>query len=132
MQDSKEILGGYRYILVRTFGSMNSALIRYINIFSDTSANIKYAVQKRIVLELAVIKLCKPEMETDYSALLDRVRVLEQKLENGAAGSVVSGNNNGEGSSASAGVTALAGEAVQGAGAVCHHRNCSIKNSVQD
>ena len=89
------------------------ALIRYINIFSDTSANIKYAVQKRIVLELAVIKLCKPEMETDYSALLDRVRVLEQKLENGAAGSVVSGNNNGEGSSASAGVTALAGEAVQ-------------------
>ena len=94
------------------------ALIRYINIFSDTSANIKYAVQKRIVLELAVIKLCKPEMETDYSALLDRVRVLEQKLENGAAGSVVSGNNNGEGSSGSAGVTALAGEAVQGAGAV--------------
>lgn len=94
------------------------ALIRYINIFSDTSANIKYAVQKRIVLELAVIKLCKPEMETDYSALLDRVRVLEQKLENGAAGSVVTGNNNGEGSSASAGVTASAGEAVQGAGAV--------------
>ena len=94
------------------------ALIRYINIFSDTSANIKYAVQKRIVLELAVIKLCKPEMETDYSALLDRVRVLEQKLENGATGSVVTGNNNGEGSSASAGVTASAGEAVQGTGAV--------------
>lgn len=94
------------------------ALIRYINIFSDTSANIKYAVQKRIVLELAVIKLCKPEMETDYSALLDRVRVLEQKLENGAAGSVVSGNNNGEGNSALAGVTASTGDAVQGTGAV--------------
>lgn len=93
------------------------ALIRYINIFSDTSANIKYAVQKRIVLELAVIKLCKPEMETDYSALLDRVRVLEQKLESGAAGSVVAGNN-GVGSSVSAGVTASASEAVQGAGAV--------------
>lgn len=93
------------------------ALIRYINIFSDTSANIKYAVQKRIVLELAVIKLCKPEMETDYSALLDRVRVLEQKLESGAAGLVVAGNN-GIGSSVSEGVTASAGEAVQGAGAV--------------
>lgn len=93
------------------------ALIRYINIFSDTSVNIKYAVQKRIVLELAVIKLCKPEMETDYSALLDRVRVLEQKLESGAAGSVVAGNN-GIGSSVSEGVTASAGEAVQGAGAV--------------
>ena len=93
------------------------ALIRYINIFSDTSANIKYAVQKRIVLELAVIKLCKPEMETDYSALLDRVRVLEQKLENGAAGLVVAGNN-GIGSSVSEGVTASAGATVQGAGAV--------------
>ncbi|MBS6443786.1 MAG: DNA polymerase III subunit gamma/tau [Clostridium sp.] len=93
------------------------ALIRYINIFSDTSANIKYAVQKRIVLELAVIKLCKPEMETDYSALLDRVRVLEQKLESGATGSVVAGNN-GIGSSVSEGVTASAGATVQGAGAV--------------
>lgn len=93
------------------------ALIRYINIFSDTSANIKYAVQKRIVLELAVIKLCKPEMETDYSALLDRVRVLEQKLESGAAGLVVAGNN-GIGSSVSEGVTASAGAIVQGAGAV--------------
>ena len=93
------------------------ALIRYINIFSDTSANIKYAVQKRIVLELAVIKLCKPEMETDYSALLDRVRVLEQKLESGSAGLVVAGNN-GIGSSVSEGVTASAGATVQGAGAV--------------
>ena len=93
------------------------ALIRYINIFSDTSVNIKYAVQKRIVLELAVIKLCKPEMETDYSALLDRVRVLEQKLESGAAGSVVAGNN-GIGSSVSEGVTASAEATVQGAGAV--------------
>lgn len=93
------------------------ALIRYINIFSDTSVNIKYAVQKRIVLELAVIKLCKPEMETDYSALLDRVRVLEQKLESGSAGLVVAGNN-GIGSSVSEGVTASAGATVQGAGAV--------------
>lgn len=93
------------------------ALIRYINIFSDTSANIKYAVQKRIVLELAVIKLCKPEMETDYGALLDRVRVLEQKLESGVAGLVVAGNN-GIGSSVSEGVTASAGATVQGAGAV--------------
>ena len=64
-----------------------------------------------------MIKLCKPEMETDYSALLDRVRVLEQKLESGAAGSVVAGNN-GIGSSVSEGVTASAEATVQGAGAV--------------
>ncbi len=58
-------------------------IIRYINVFSDTGANIKYAAQKRVVLELAVIKLCKPEMETDYDSLLDRIRVLEKKLEQG-------------------------------------------------
>ena len=92
-------------------------LIRYINIFSDTSANIKYAVQKRIVLELAVIKLCKPEMETDYSALLDRVRVLEQKLENGTAGSTTAGNGI-DTSTAVAGVTASTGVAVHGIGVV--------------
>ncbi len=56
-------------------------LMRYINIFADCSSNIKYASQKRVVLELAVIRLCRPEMDTDYSALLDRIRVLEQKLE---------------------------------------------------
>lgn len=58
-------------------------LMRFINVFSETSVNIKYATQKRMVLEMAVIKLCRPEMETDYSALLDRIRVLEEKLEKG-------------------------------------------------
>ena len=96
------------------------ALIRYINIFSETSANIKYAVQKRIVLELAVIKLCKPEMETDYSALLDRVRVLEQKLENGAYASMTV-ENSGMDRSSTAGVTVSSGTGIavpSGTGAV--------------
>ena len=59
-------------------------LIRYINIFAWASANIKNATQKRVVLELAVIKLCKPEMETNYDALIDRLRILEKKVESGA------------------------------------------------
>lgn len=58
-------------------------LIRYINIFAGASANIKNATQKRVVLELAVIKLCKPEMETNYDALIDRLRILEKKVESG-------------------------------------------------
>ncbi len=49
--------------------------------------------KKRVVLELAVIKLCKPEMETDYSALLDRVRVLEQKLEQGTGAAAIENRN---------------------------------------
>lgn len=38
-------------------------LMRYIRIFSELGSQIKYASQKRILIEIAVIKLCKPEME---------------------------------------------------------------------
>ena len=33
-------------------------LMRYIRIFSELSNQIRYAVQKRILIEIAVIKLC--------------------------------------------------------------------------
>ena len=57
--------------------------MRYIRIFSELGSQIKYAGQKRILIEIAVIKLCKPEMEKDYTSLLDRVDSLEKKLEKG-------------------------------------------------
>ena len=59
-------------------------LIRYIRIFSELSNQIKYAAQKRILLEIAIIKLCKPQMETDLSALNERMDDLEEKLESGS------------------------------------------------
>ena len=46
-------------------------IIRYIHIFSELSGQIRYAAQKRILVEIALIKLCKPEMETDQEAVLD-------------------------------------------------------------
>ena len=58
-------------------------LIRYIRIFSELSNQIKYAAQKRILLEIAVIKLCKPQMERDISALNERMDDIEKRLENG-------------------------------------------------
>lgn len=60
-----------------------SALMRYIRIFSELSGQIKYASQKRILIEVALIKLCRPGMETDMDSLLARVRDLEKKIENG-------------------------------------------------
>ena len=56
-------------------------LLRYIRIFSDLSNQIKYATQKRVLIEVALIKLCRPETETDYSSLVDRLRVLEERFE---------------------------------------------------
>ena len=58
-------------------------LIRYIRIFSELSSQLRYAVQKRVLIEVALIKLCRPEMERDYNSLAQRISQLEQKLEQG-------------------------------------------------
>lgn len=58
-------------------------VMRYIRIFSELSGRIKYAAQKRILIEVALIKLCRPGMETDTGSLLARIRDLENKIESG-------------------------------------------------
>lgn len=58
-------------------------LMRYISIFSELSNRIRYATQKRVQTELTLIKLCCPQMESDESALADRIRILEERMENG-------------------------------------------------
>lgn len=58
-------------------------LMRYIRVMSELSNQIRYATQKRVLIEIALIKLCRPSMETNYDSLLDRVRVLENKMEQG-------------------------------------------------
>ena len=60
-------------------------LLRYIRIFSELSNQLKYATQKRVLLEVALIKLCTPAMEVTQDALLDRIRAVEEKIENGLA-----------------------------------------------
>ena len=61
----------------------NSTLIRYIRIFSELTGQLKYATQKRVLLEVAMIKLCKPAMETNQDSLLERIRAIEKQLEDG-------------------------------------------------
>ena len=56
-------------------------IMRYIRIFSELLNDLKYASQKRVLIEIAIIKLCKPDMETDYSSLTERVRILEGELD---------------------------------------------------
>lgn len=58
-------------------------IMRQIRIFSELSGQIKYATQKRILIEMTLIKLCKPAMETTNDAVVARVRALEDKLEKG-------------------------------------------------
>lgn len=58
-------------------------IMRYIRVLSELSGQIRFAAQKRILIEMALIKLCRPAMETDTQSLADRIRQLEQKIEQG-------------------------------------------------
>lgn len=58
-------------------------LMRYIRIFSELANQIKYSTQKRILLEMALIKLTKPAMETSYDSIIDRLNQLEHKIAQG-------------------------------------------------
>jgi DNA polymerase-3 subunit gamma/tau len=69
-----------------------AVVLRYIRIFSELANRVKFAVQKRVLIEVALIKLCRPQMESDYESLVDRVGGLEKKLEKGI---VVSGGGAG-------------------------------------
>lgn len=61
----------------------SDTLMRYIRVFSELSSQLRYATQKRVMVEIGLIKLCRPAMETNLDSVLDRLRVLEEKMERG-------------------------------------------------
>ena len=85
------------------------AIMRYIRIFSELSGQIKYAAQKRILIEIALIKLCRPDMEKDYESVVERVRAVEEKIENGIAVMPAGGEYFAEGGMNSSGTHMTAG-----------------------
>lgn len=58
-------------------------LMRYIRVFSELSNQIRYAAQKRVLVELAFIKLTKPQMEHSYDSIIQRLNRIEEQLEEG-------------------------------------------------
>lgn len=56
-------------------------LIRYIRIFSELTGQLKYATQKRVLMEVTFIKLCRPAMEVNQDAILSRIRAIEEEVE---------------------------------------------------
>lgn len=60
-------------------------IIRYIRVFSELTNQIRYASNKRVLVEIALIKLCCPQMEATEDAVLPRLRAIEEKIENGIA-----------------------------------------------
>ena len=62
----------------------DDTLMRYIRIFADLTNQLKYATQKRVLLEVTLIKLCRPAMDQNVDALSDRIRAIEKQIEQGA------------------------------------------------
>ncbi len=58
-------------------------LLRYIRVFSDLSNQLRYASQKRVLIEVALIKLTRPQMEQNYDSILQRIKGIEKQLESG-------------------------------------------------
>ena len=87
-------------------------IMRYIRIMSELSQRIRFAPDKRVLTEIAVIRLCKPDTGTDILSLTQRVVQLEQQLKNGV---VVSANNDALGTDRNGG---LAGKTADGKYAV--------------
>lgn len=62
-------------------GVEEEELLRWIRIFSDLANRIRYSSTKRVLVEVALIKLCKPQMERSYDSLLERMDRMEERLD---------------------------------------------------
>ena len=54
-----------------------------IKTLSETAASVRFSPNPRVTLEICLIKLCNPSYMQTPEALLDRLSVVETKLENG-------------------------------------------------
>ncbi len=58
-------------------------IIRFIRVLSELSNKLRYAVQKRLLVEVEIIRLCRPQMDRDKDSLLNRIENIEKRLESG-------------------------------------------------
>ena len=56
-------------------------VMRYIRILSDLLNSMRQASNRRVLTEVAIVRLCRPQMETTDTAFRDRVRALEARLD---------------------------------------------------
>ncbi len=61
----------------------DDTIMHFIREFSELSGEMKYSPQKRVLLEVALIRLCRPAMEPSRDTLEERVAFLEKQLEDG-------------------------------------------------
>ena len=73
-----------------------NVLIRYIHILSDLCNEMRGSSQKRALLEVSLIRIMKPQSDDDFTAIVDRLLVLEQQVQTGVVVSAEAGTAIGE------------------------------------
>ena len=63
-------------------------LMRYLDILGQLAQEIRLSTIKRITLEMALIRMVRPQMQTNSAAILGRVEQLEAKIDGSLAGRV--------------------------------------------
>lgn len=74
---SQETFDGLR---AQTKKFSTERIMRNINILSAAETDAKWVSQPRIILEMALLKMCKRELDADVDSLLERVARLEDIL----------------------------------------------------
>lgn len=58
-------------------------ILRALSVFEETAGNIKRGVNRRVEVEMALIKLCSPKLDNDVGSLIGRISALEAKIAKG-------------------------------------------------
>lgn len=64
-------------------GASKEGLMRYIRQVAELINRMRYSGQKRVLLEMALIRLMTPQAEEDLEGVLARISNLEEKIRNG-------------------------------------------------
>jgi len=83
--DLKSLLQSlYQYYFnsfANSFGTTEGTIFeRYARILGETISSMDKASQKMVTVEVTFIKMCKPEMESDYNSVVHRMNNLEKEL----------------------------------------------------
>ena len=62
-----------------------SAILHCMDMLQKTLERLRGGASRRVEMEMALMRLCTPALDTDVSALLRRVKALEDALRSGAA-----------------------------------------------
>lgn len=58
-------------------------ILSAMDVLNDAAVRLKGGANRRATVEMAVLRLCSPQLDTDVSALVARISELERKIENG-------------------------------------------------